>query len=709
MRPSLLAKGMAIFNALENFFSQEGPLAELLANYRMRDDQLEMSKDVATCLNEGGRLLVEGGTGTGKSLAYLSAALLSDQQLTVSTATKALQDQLIERDIPMVLKAIESFSGEIKTAIVMKGRQNYLCKMRLERFRAQPRFVFSDDAKVFDALLEFADHTRTGDRAELAILPDDYATWSELDAGADTCIGTACSHYDDCFITKMRKDAEAADVVVVNHHLLCADLRVRLDTERQNDGDSDNAARGFAQVIPRTDGIIVDEAHALPDVAADYFSVHLKPSRFVRLQKDIARMCTQLPSPKRLALEGCYERAQDAVFEIVGRLSVPPGGRITASDLSVNEEDCEVVAELFGECAAMLEIMAEGPHLQAVRSEVRALSRRCDDIGREIAFLFSDGLNNPDFVTFTEKERNGKVSISCSPIDMASALDKSLFDTDRPIVLASATLTVGNDQGAAFQKRIGLEGVKTRVFDSPFDFKKRASLYAPKGMPAPNAPDYERAFHDEARFLIDLSQGGVLMLFTSHRALRLANETMTPSLVAEGYDVGAQGDAPKGRLLDGFRQADEAGRKAVLMATHSFWEGVDIPGAALRMVIIDRLPFRSPGDPMFAARSDLIRLEGGHPFSELAIPEAALVLKQGVGRLMRSEKDAGVVAILDGRLREKSYGRTFLGAMPPFTRIGSRETLAAFWQRFVAPSFEEVPDTLGKEVIDAPTEVSVTN
>jgi len=702
------------------FLADDGPVARRMGGFSPRSQQLEMARAAARALaSKDGRLVVEAGTGTGKSLAYLAAAVLSELTVIVSTGTKALQDQLIHKDLPLILDAAEEVLGVPKRAALMKGRSNYLCLLRYERFQAQPRFLFKEDGQTWPQLEAWADTTETGDRAEIEGLPDAYSPWSDFDAGAETCVGQKCAQYDRCWVTRMRRRAQEADIIVANHHLLCADARVRLEGmpaggEAAADGGEEGASSSHGAVLPEADALIVDEAHALPDVATDYFGVQLMSSRTERLISDVKTFGDRFDATKRLPLHGAAERAQEALAQVFDacapmaeggertRLHAPPEGAI---------ESAQAARECFGLLTQRLDGTVdddEEAELSLTAADARALVRRSDQLCAELDFLLGGALTDPRFVAFVEPRRRG-VAVCATPIDVASALAQTLFKDARPLVLTSATLAVEGET-AAFRERTGVlddgRPLESLVLPSPFDHARRAALFAPADMPAATEPTFFDRFCNEVRFLTELTAGGALLLFTSHRVLERAYETLAPELLAQGHVVLRQGEAPRAQLLDTMR-AEDGDRGAVLFATLSFWEGVDIPGRALRLVVMDRLPFRSPADPVQQARGELAKTRGRHPFMDLAVPEAALALKQGAGRLLRTVDDAGIVAVLDGRLRGKRYGKVFLRTLPAMTRVGSHKPLGAFWSRFCAPALglpagDEAPGAATDEATDEP-------
>lgn len=689
---------------VERFFASDGPLPRLLPGYVPRAPQIKMALACADAFaREGARVVVEAGTGTGKSLAYLAAALASGKKVVVATGTKALQDQLVQKDAPVALAAFARVLEEaglpprrIEVAL-MKGRSNYLCKLRFEKFDVVPQLTPAE-ARHWDDVRRFAATTTTGDRADVPGLPEPYAPWSEIDAGGETCIGTKCPHYDPCFVTQMRARAATAQLVVVNHHLLCADQRVRMDAAAEEraadeDDDEDGAAKSFGAVIPKPEALVVDEAHALPDVATEYFGIAVGTARVERLLKDVRALADRAKGDARAALlDGAaeLEDACDRVFAGLRPLAeASERARLDEArapeGLSDDARDAGAAGISLGTKLASLSEKdgAEdaGPTFAA---EAAALGRRAQTLGTEVDVVFRVARANPKLVVFVEGRKRG-MTATAAPIDVGELLGATIFAADAPAVLTSATLAVAGDAGG-FAAKIGVDASTTLILPSPFDHARRAALYVPSGMPEPDDPTWTARFDDETKFLLETSQGGALLLFTSHRAMNEAHERLAPAVIAQGHVPLRQGDKPKLALLEDLRRLDD-GPGAVLFATQSFWEGVDVRGRALRLVVVDRLPFRVPTDPVQQARAKLCEQQGKSAFFALSLPEAALALKQGAGRLLRSVDDAGVVAILDGRLRTKRYGATFLDTLPPMTRVGSRKTLTEFWRRFVVPAF----------------------
>jgi len=686
-------------DAIRALFADDGPLARRIPGYRVRAAQIDMALAIGEALTTpGARVVVEAGTGTGKSFAYLVPAMVHGIKVAVATGTKALQDQLMGRDVPLVADAVKDLTGHVRRGVLMKGRQNYVCLQRFEHFAARPLFTFVDDAKHYEAVRTWLATTTVGDRAEIETLPDDWRTWSDIDAGADTCLGQKCAHYESCFVTRMRREAELVDVVIANHHLLCADVRVRLEgLPASSDGSIEDLSSARARVLPDVEAVIVDEAHALADVATGYFGVQFSHARAERLARDAARVAD-------LVDKGGKDSVTRALSLVTARLprlfstlgeGAPPSERVRIDRLptvsSAKVAGRELKESLLN-LTQRMEVLHTGGEDTVRDVETAGIARRAAQLAAELEFVLETALDDKSFVAALERE--GRL-LSAAPIDVASALGATLFTGSRPVVLTSATLAVGAST-TSFCERIGLDAtdpqVTSHVFPSPFAFEEHAALYAPRDFPEPDAANFIERFDDEVRFLVEVAQGGALLLFTSRRALDGAFTRLGPTFIAAGYPVLRQGDAPKAALLDALRARADDEKGALLFATQSFWEGVDVPGRALRLVVIDRLPFRSPGDPLVEARNDLAKARGLSPFHALSLPEAALALKQGVGRLIRKENDAGVVAVLDGRLRARGYGKVFLDTLPPLLRIGSREALARFWSVRVAPAFADVDD-----------------
>ena len=612
------------------FFGRDGLLARVLPEYEERPGQQQFSEAVGGVLENGGLLLAEAGTGTGKTLAYLLPAVELGRRVVVSTGTKNLQEQLVSKDIPLLARAL----GRELSVAVMKGRANYLCLLRHESFSKAGTFRRADEAPLFKAVEEWAPETETGDRAEIADMPDSVDFWREVSAASETCIGQSCSLFDACFVTKMRQRALEADIVVVNHHLLCADLAVK-------DGS-------YGQVIPPYDTVILDEAHLVEDVATQYFGVQVSSYRVDELTRDVEREL------KAASLDAREVRAEVASVRmrserLFAQLARGPGRRLEPNWITerATEEALALLQRLEGLRTALLAI-PDRPE------SIAGLAGRALTLAGELAFLFK--AEEDTHVYFIETRGRG-VFLRAMPIDVSERLKELLFDNVKAAVLTSATLAV--DGGFTYMKeRLGIEATDELLLPSPFHFQDQAVLYVPRQIPEPSSPGFVDHAAEEIVRLLQVSRGRAFVLFTSYANMNAVAERIAGRI---DYPVFMQGEAPKPALLESFRETPHA----VLLATASFWQGVDVVGEQLSCVVIDKLPFASPGDPVVAARIERLRSQGGNPFSEYQVPVAVLMLKQGLGRLIRSASDTGILAVLDSRLVRKAYGARFLESLPP--------------------------------------------
>jgi ATP-dependent DNA helicase DinG len=636
-----------------------------------------MAEAVEDALAEGRPLFVEAGTGTGKTLAYLVPAILSGRKVVVSTATRALEEQIVQKDLPLVREALAPFGVQVHAAL-MKGLSNYLCKRRFQELRT-----------VDPRIEAWASETQTGDRAELADLPEDADAWRDVQSSTETRIGARCPHFEECFVTRMRREAEAAQLVVVNHHLFFADLALR------------GGPRGeYASAIPNYDAVVFDEAHRLEDVATEFFGVRVSSARVEALVRDARRSLLalgQLSKGGARALLDLVEEASAIFFAEMGaRYGADARRVLTAGDWT------PAARKAHGKLEDCLQALAA--HAQGAREEaVLAIARRAYELTSDLRAIV-DGSRRPagerDDIEFDPEElarsfcRSGDldapaahvawldvkrthVALGASPIDVGPTLRKALFDRVPGVVLTSATLAtalVGQEPSFHFAKaRLGAPP-ETRgvVVASPFDFARRAALYVTRQMPDPADPSWEEALASRAADLVAITQGGAFVLCTSTRAMHAVHARLHARL---GHPVLLQGEAPKHLLLSRFRTTGDA----VLVATMSFWEGVDVPGRALRLVVIDKIPFAVPTDPVTRARCAQIEQDGGNAFAQYSVPSAAITLKQGFGRLIRTQTDAGIVAILDPRVLTRSYGKMLLASLPPARVVRDLDQLRAFW------------------------------
>jgi ATP-dependent DNA helicase DinG len=649
-------------------FGPDGPLARNIPDFEPRGGQQDMAAAVASVFNGGGVLLAEAGTGTGKTLAYLVPAVLSRQRVLISTGTKNLQEQIFFKDIPALRDAL----GVPFTATCMKGRANYLCLHRLDQMNDG---AGSPAHGVFLSIIrEWSAKTQTGDRAELEDLPEDVPLWNDVAATADTCLGTECQRYDECFVTRMRQRAAESDVVIVNHHLLCADASVR-----QN---------AFGEVIPACSHVILDEAHQLEDIATQYFGFNVSTYRVEELARDVERLAgvggvTEPHDRDQIAkaVDRLRDRARGFFSDLAyaHRGNDRPRGeeriRITGSSAAGTSESAAYLTGALDLIEAALALLARPPESPGEQGDVSktavdqiaALVRRAGEIRTDLRFLLR--ASDTDYVYFVEFRGRG-VFLRASPIDVSSIVRELLLDKMRTTVLTSATLTVDGGFGY-IRDRLGIRNAAEIRLPSEFDFERQAVLYLPPRMPDPRSPEFAGAAGRQVVEILRRTRGRAFVLFTSYATLRAVQGVAEMAL---DYPIFVQGTAPRTQLLKQFRGTPHS----VLFATASFWQGVDVVGDALSCVIVDKLPFASPGDPITAARIDSIRARGGEPFEEYQVPLAILALQQGLGRLIRHRRDRGVLAVLDPRLRTKGYGRRFLASLPPAPVVHQLDALSTF-------------------------------
>lgn len=630
-----------------------GALAEALPGYEPREEQLVMAEAVERALDEGGSLLVEAGTGTGKSLAYLVPAALSSLRVVISTATKALGEQLVEKDIPTVRRM-----GFHPDVTLVKGLSNYVCRRRLEEYRQQVVTGAAAPEFGLDRVLQWVDETESGDRAELGSVADDAPVWREVVSSSDTRIGPKCRFYDACFVTRMRRAAERSQIIVTNHHLFFADLTLR-------------SGHAGAAALPDYDAVIFDEAHALEDVATDFFGVRLTRARVDTLTRDADRALRAAGFFVDRSREGAVNRTllKITAGAITLFASLPRGqaGRTLLGPSQMGGE--------FGHGAAqLLEGLGElGDHIRDfVGADDMLLSVARRTAGLIDAVHTLTDRERDTHVAFAEPDARGGGAVGASPVEIGPLLAERLWGRRGAVVMTSATLSAGGDFGFIRHRLGAPEDAVSLALPSPFDYAAQAALYVPERIPEPQSPSYLDAACEEIRQLVDITRGGAFVLCTSVRMMRALREALRG---AWDHPTWMQGEAPKRVLLERFRASGDA----VLFATASFWEGVDVPGRALRLVIMDKLPFDAPNDPVTSARIARLTQQGHRPFEAYQLPAAALSLKQGFGRLIRTRRDAGVVSILDRRILTRRYGATLLEALPPASRCRSLDEVRAFW------------------------------
>ena len=680
---------------VDDVLGPSSPLARRLKGYEHRDGQLVMARAVHEALAKNGHLFVEAGTGTGKTLAYLVPAILSGRKVVISTATHALQEQIFTKDLPLVREVLAEHGVEFKAAL-MKGLSNYLCKRRLSERLRGGEVVSADLARI-----ERWSYTSTdGDRAELEDLEEGAHAWRDVSSSTETRIGAGCTFYDECFVTRMRREAEQAQVVVVNHHLFFADLALRTGKNG-----------GFGGAIPNYDAVIFDEAHQIESVATDFFGVRISTARLDSLVRDARRgvIAAKILDATSMSLVDNVEQAGQHFFRTwqgAGSSSSPPSSRAPFSRVGRGGEESrrmlahtdwtEPRIEALGKLDAALEALLAFALANERDDAVTILARRAGDLRADLARIQSTSRTEPKHweeddpvagalaraaegfksgvVWIDQRDRN--VSLGASPVDLGPVLREKLFDRVPSVICTSATLATATSVGPSFhfaRSRLGARPDTVElVVASPFDFETRAALYVAEDLPEPTEHGFEDACADRVAELVAITGGGAFVLCTSNRAMRAIRDALHgrvpgPLLV--------QGEAPKHVLLDRFRDSGAA----VLVATMSFWEGVDVPGSALRLVVLDKIPFAVPSDPVVAARCARIEAEGGNPFTQYSVPSAAITLKQGFGRLIRTKKDAGLVALLDRRAVRKGYGKSLLASLPPARRVRTLDDVRMFW------------------------------
>lgn len=633
---------------IADILGPQGLLANGVEGFAYRPQQEAMAEAVLQAMTEDQVLISEAGTGTGKTFAYLIPALLSSQKVIISTGTKNLQDQLFHRDLPLIKRTLAS---PVDVAL-LKGRANYLCTHRMEMALLEGRL---NSREMVDQLMQvqrWSGRTRSGDVAELSDIPEDARIWPLVTSTTENCLGQECNAYSTCHLVEARRRAQEADLVVINHHLLCADFALKEE--------------GFGELLPSADCFIIDEAHQLPDVAGNFFGSGISGRQLLDLCRDIdteyQREAGDLKEiPEQSAALGKGVRDLRLLFG----LDLRRGAWKELSDDPQIQRGLNLVSERLQEMTDLLAaIEGRGKGLDSCLA-------RCKSIRLCLNQLVSEDETQSGYIRWFETYRQS-FRLNRTPLDISGLFKEQMSAHPGSWIFTSATLAVGGNFDH-FQRQLGLEDAITACWDSPFDYQRQALWFVPKGMPQPREPHYNKAVLDTVVPVIEASQGRAFILFTSHRALREAAEALESRVE---YPLLVQGSMPKGELLARFRNLGNA----VLLGTASFWEGVDVRGEALSCVIIDKLPFASPGDPVLQARIDALRKQGGNPFMEFQVPQAAIALKQGAGRLIRDETDRGVLVICDPRLLKRGYGQVFLDSMPPMARTREMSDVAGFFQ-----------------------------
>jgi ATP-dependent DNA helicase DinG len=637
---------------IEKVFAAHGSLAAIVPNFRARPGQLEMAQAIKKVIQKQDVIVAEAGTGTGKTFAYLVPAFLSGGKVIISTGTKTLQDQLFDRDIPTVRAALKA---PVSVAL-LKGRANYVCHYHLARALEDGRLPTREDTRHLQTIASFARRTQSGDRADCADVPESAGVWPHVTSTRENCLGSHCEHFEECFVMRARKQALDADVVVVNHHLFFADVALRDE--------------GMAELLPACNTVIFDEAHQLPETASLFFGQSVSTSQLLELARDArvegiagARDFADLPDAA-LALEKAARDFRLSRSEEAGRLAAGAIPRREDFDAALN-----TVCERLSLLASLLDSQAE-------RSEGLA---NCRERARDLLHTVKQWRDGTDDSVVRWVEIFGhSLQLHATPLSIAEIFRKQVTETSRSWVFTSATLSVNGDF-KHYCGELGLEDAHTATWPSPFDFEHQALLYVPQNLPNPNTREYTAAVVNAALPVLMASEGRAFLLFTSLRAMREAGEMVRADFKSRGldYPVLVQGEGSRTELLDRFRALGNA----VLVASQSFWEGVDVRGEALSVVVIDRLPFSPPDDPVLAARIDKMNREGRNAFMEYQVPQAVITLKQGAGRLIRDETDRGVLMICDPRLVDKPYGKRIWRSLPPMKRTRELAEVEEFFAR----------------------------
>ena len=637
-------------SALIQFFKQDSPLNSAVAGFSERPQQLEMALAIESAIKNNQQLIAEAGTGTGKTFAYLVPALLSGGKVIISTGTKTLQDQLFNRDLPNVRDALKV----PVTVAMLKGRANYVCHYHLERAGLEGRFASRDDAKYLQTIKTFAQSSKTGDKSELTDVPENATVWMNVTSTRDNCLGQDCPNYKECFVMEARKKALAADVVVVNHHLFFADVMLRDE--------------GVTELLPSANTVIFDEAHQLPDVAGLFFGEDVSTSQLVELARDsnmaflsVAKDCIALGEAIAPLEKACKDfrllfQYEGAKMPVLKALSIQ-GFDAAFEHLQAKLMDLNKILET-----------------QAARDPVL---EKCWQRGEELLLQFSRWLKaeNTNLVRWVEVFTQS-VQLHATPLSVADGFSKQLNAQPRAWIFTSATLAVKSDF-SHYIAQMGLHAAQTGFWESPFDYDNQALLYAPQNMPDPNSSAYAAAVAAVSLPVIQASRGRAFVLCTSLRAMREVHAILKDEFANHGmeYPLLLQGESTRTELLDRFR----AHGNAVLVGSQSLWEGVEVRGEALSVVIIDKLPFAPPDDPVLSARIDKMNEEGKNAFMEYQLPYSVITLKQGAGRLIRDETDRGVLVICDPRLITKPYGKRIWQSLPPFRRTKELADVEAFF------------------------------
>ncbi len=635
---------------LESVFSADGSLAKSIPSFRPRTQQLEMAQAVQTAIKDNSLLIAEAGTGTGKTFAYLVPALLSGGKVILSTGTKTLQDQLFMRDIPTVRDAIKA----PVSVSLLKGRANYVCHYHLERAKNDGRFASREDTQHIQKIVRFAKASTSGDKSECVDVPETASVWPLVTSTRENCLGSECPNHKECFVLEARKRALASDVVVVNHHLFFADVMLRDE--------------GMAELLPACNTVIFDEAHQLPDTASLFFGQSVSSSQIIELARDTRAEAVVSAKDFKDLPDACM--ALDKAVRDLRLTMQEDTGRLNAQQVRGRKGFDEALDTLQKKLTALVKMLES----QAQRDEGL---ENCYKRAQELALQIKHWRGAEEEGSIRWLDIFGHtMQLNTTPLDIAEIFRKQVDAQKRAWIFTSATLSVKGDF-SHYQTELGLQEAQTSTWDSPFDFEQQALLYVPENMPEPNTPAFTEAVVEAAYPVIEASGGRAFLLFTSLRAMRRAHELLLEKFEKNkvAYPLLLQGEGSRTELLERFRKLGNA----VLIASQSFWEGVDVKGDALSLVVIDKLPFAPPDDPVLAARIEQINKEGRNAFMEYQLPAAVINLKQGAGRLIRDEADRGVLMICDPRLLSKPYGKRIWQSLPPMKRTRSVQEVKDFF------------------------------
>ncbi|ASJ75294.1 ATP-dependent DNA helicase [Granulosicoccus antarcticus] len=648
---------MEAIDSITEVLGLDGPIARHLSGFAPREEQQHLAEAIFSTFEKGNVLVGEAGTGTGKTFAYLVPAILSGQRIIISTGTRHLQDQLFYSDLPLVKKALSSGV----TTSLLKGRANYLCKHRLKRAMGHPALLDDRHQLHLRTIASWANSTKTGDIAEVMNVPEDSMAWSFIVSNEEFCSKHEFEDMADCYIHNARKKAQESDIVVVNHHLLCADLALK--------------EQGFGELLPSANGFVIDEAHQLPDIAAQFFGRKFSSRQLLDLARDTVGEQLQ-EAPDMRELRDLAQELETGIRHFRLAFPIEPGRDtwFSVRDTAAVDRELERLTILLG---SLEEALADAaPRGKGLESCHKRAVIHADSLKR-----FVDNPADGEYVHWYETYRTG-FSLNMTPMTVSGPFQRAMKGMTSSWVFTSATLAVGGDFGH-FCGQLGLEDIRELQVDSPFDYTHNALLYLPEALPEPQRSSYTTAVVDTVIPVLEASEGRAFLLFTSYRAMHEAARLLEGRIE---YPILMQGQMPKRELIEAFQEAGNA----VLLGTSSFWEGVDVRGDALSLVVIDKLPFGSPGDPVMSARIDHMKKAGGNPFYEFQIPQAAIALKQGVGRLIRDVTDRGVLVLCDPRMRTRDYGELFITSLPPMPITRGLDEVQQFYEK-ARKSLDEDP------------------